>query len=319
MCTGVADEICPGDVFEPSTTECRASAGVCDVADNCTGSAAACPADAVEPSTTECRAQAGFCDIEENCDGTAVTCPADELAAGKICNPGSGDLCDPDEFCTGTDAACPVDTVASATIVCRTGSGDICDPDELCTGVADEICPGDVVEPDGTSCVDGTVCNGDETCQSGSCAAGTPLSCDDANECTADSCDAVTACVNTNIALGTPCSIGVCDGAGMCVLDSGITACEKAGGTYDHWDKIIFTSEGAALRDSGGAFIKPGTVLEFKFPQLDPSQPVNVAQLTADHLNSIGWTLGNGNMIKAGFIVIIDVDYRAVCVLPTPV
>ena len=99
-----------------------------------------------------------------------------------------------------------------------------------------------------------------------------------------------------------------------------ITACENAGGTYDHWDKIIFASEGAALRTQvGGTFIKAGTVLEFKFPQINPFQPVNLAQLTADHLNSIGWKLGNNTPVLASKIVIIDVEYTAVCVIPHPV
>jgi HTH-type transcriptional regulator/antitoxin HigA len=35
-------------VFVASTTECRASGGVCDVAENCTGTGAACPADAFD-------------------------------------------------------------------------------------------------------------------------------------------------------------------------------------------------------------------------------------------------------------------------------
>jgi len=98
-----------------------------------------------------------------------------------------------------------------------------------------------------------------------------------------------------------------------------ITACEDAGGQYDHWDKVIFASSNR-LNDNFGPLIKAGTVLEFKFPQGDPFIPVNLAQLTADHLNSIGWTLGNGNFIKAVQIIIIDVEYTAVCVFapPTP-
>ena len=50
----------------------------------------------------------------------------------------------------------------------------------------------------GTSCADGTVCNGAETCQSGTCTAGMPLNCDDSNVCTTDSCDAVTGCGHDN-------------------------------------------------------------------------------------------------------------------------
>jgi len=35
------------DAFEPATTQCRVSVGVCDVADFCTGSSAWCPADII--------------------------------------------------------------------------------------------------------------------------------------------------------------------------------------------------------------------------------------------------------------------------------
>ena len=95
------------------------------------------------------------------------------------------------------------------------------------------------------------------------------------------------------------------------------TACESFGGIYDHWDKVIFTSQNAGLRDGSNTFLKPGTVLEFKFPQTDPFEPVHLAQLVTDHLNqNLGWRLGNGDPVKAGFINIIDVEYSAICVFP---
>ena len=40
---------------------------------------------------------------------------------------------------------------------------------------------------------------GDEVCQVGTCASGTPLDCDDMDECTADSCDEVSGCGNVPI------------------------------------------------------------------------------------------------------------------------
>jgi len=96
-----------------------------------------------------------------------------------------------------------------------------------------------------------------------------------------------------------------------------ITACESFGGIYDHWDKIIFTSQNANLRDGSNTLLKAGTVLEFKFPQTDPFIPIHLAQLVTDHLNNnLGWTFGNGNPINQKFIVIIDVEYTAICVFP---
>ena len=59
---GVADD-CPADVYEPVTTECRASAGACDVADYCNGASAGCTVNV--KLTSECRASAGICDVAE--------------------------------------------------------------------------------------------------------------------------------------------------------------------------------------------------------------------------------------------------------------
>ncbi len=54
--------------FEPDTTVCRASAGVCDLAETCTGSSADCPADAMAPLSTPCEADVDFCTVD-HCDG----------------------------------------------------------------------------------------------------------------------------------------------------------------------------------------------------------------------------------------------------------
>ena len=59
----------PTDVFAVATVICRASSGICDIAEMCTGGSDACPADDVEPATTVCRSAAGACDVAETCDG----------------------------------------------------------------------------------------------------------------------------------------------------------------------------------------------------------------------------------------------------------
>ena len=45
-------------IARPASFECRASAGSCDVAENCTGASADCPADTFVAASTECRAAA---------------------------------------------------------------------------------------------------------------------------------------------------------------------------------------------------------------------------------------------------------------------
>ena len=71
----------------------------------------------------------------------------------------------------------------------------------------------------GTPCLDATVCNGAESCQNGTCTAGTPLNCNDNNPCTADSCDPVLGCLHTPLGEGASCSDGdICNGAETCHL-----------------------------------------------------------------------------------------------------
>lgn len=50
----------------------------------------------------------------------------------------------------------------------------------------------------GTSCEDGDLCNGGETCQQGQCTSGQVPSCDDGNTCTTDSCDSQLGCVHAD-------------------------------------------------------------------------------------------------------------------------
>jgi len=74
--------------------------------------------------------------------------------------------------------------------------------------------------PNGTPCSDGDPCNGMETCQGGVCMRGTPLTCDDQNPCTDDSCAAPGGCQYTPRPDGTPCPSGSCSG-GLCRTGGG--------------------------------------------------------------------------------------------------
>ncbi len=138
VCTG-SDASCPADDFEPSSTVCRTSAGVCDVAENCTGSAPACPPDAVAPNGTPCRAAAGVCDLAEACDGSSTACPPDDKSTA-VCRPAAG-VCDVAESCDGSTNNCPADGFQSSSAVCRPAAG-VCDVAENCTG-SGAACPAD--------------------------------------------------------------------------------------------------------------------------------------------------------------------------------
>ncbi|MFZ5441285.1 MAG: hypothetical protein ACOZQL_14855, partial [Myxococcota bacterium] len=78
----------------------------------------------------------------------------------------------------------------------------------------------------GASCADANLCNGTEACDgAGVCGAGTPLTCDDANACTTDTCAPATGCQHAPVTQGTSCSDGdLCNGTETCNGNGGCTA-----------------------------------------------------------------------------------------------
>jgi cysteine-rich repeat protein len=186
-------------VFVSSATQCRASGGICDVAENCTGSSAACPPDGFVASSTECRSSAGICDFAETCTGSSAQCPANAFVpSGTTCRLAGG-ICDVAETCTGSSAQCPADQLRPSNIVCRAAIHD-CDAAENCTGTS-VACPADDVQPDGTPCNDQSTCTVNDTCTSGVCSGDFNLcgngalnascgeECDDGNLADGDGCD----------------------------------------------------------------------------------------------------------------------------------
>ena len=164
----------------------------------------------------------------------------------------AGEACDGGACCT---AACQF---ATAGTVCRAKAG-ACDVAETCSG-SSATCPADGFAANGTSCSDGNVCNGAETCTNGTCTAGTALVCNDNNVCTNDTCNPSTGCVFTNNT--APCSDGVactadvcsggacqstpsCPGGSTCNLVTG--TCDVPAGSYSIWP----TNPTPAVVDAG--------------------------------------------------------------------
>ncbi len=154
-----ARDACPADAFRSAAEICRPAAGVCDLAETCTGAGPACPADA--KSTAVCRPSAGGCDPAETCDGASDACPADTLTPnGTVCRAAAG-VCDLAETCNGASPACPAD--AKSTAVCRAAAG-ICDLAESCDGASD-ACPADAFRPSPFECrAAAGVCDLAESC-----------------------------------------------------------------------------------------------------------------------------------------------------------
>jgi hypothetical protein len=151
------------------------------------------------------------------------------------------DVTVPGSSSCSTNSDCDDGLACNGTETCANGS---CAPGAPvdCSSLTDPCNTGVCVEPgscerqavrDGTSCGDGLVCNGEETCSSGSCIPGTGPSCDDGNACTTDTCSEPDGCSNSWVACstfadgccppgceasdpdcGAACGDGVCEGNG---------------------------------------------------------------------------------------------------------
>ncbi len=169
------------------------------------------------------------------CNGGAVCVAGFCAASPLICN--DGDPCTVDT-CAPATGACLFTPVASGTAcldadrcdgqtcinsVCMAGPPPVCaDDGNSCTrercDPATGACSSSLV-PMGGSCSDSDPCNGTETCANGICIAGTPLSCNDSNACTADTCSPGLGCSNMTLMDGVACSDGnLCNGAEACVF-----------------------------------------------------------------------------------------------------
>ncbi len=124
-------ELCDGGscctatcTFEPATTECRGTAGVCDIAEFCDGASAVCPTDDLQTAGTVCRLSIDpECDPEELCDGASASCGAD------VQDPDGGS-------CDDTDAGTVGETCTSGLCGCLGTDldgdliADVCDPND---------------------------------------------------------------------------------------------------------------------------------------------------------------------------------------------
>lgn len=162
------------------------------------------------------------------------------------------------------------------------GNSEVCDgKDNNCDGSTDE----------GSLCDDGQWCNGAETCEGVSgCQSGTPINCDDGNQCTDDSCNEETdSCDNPNKADATPCNLphatAECS-SGTCVISScdatwydvnGVNAdgCECQEDSYDQAgsgdicalseDLGTFTDDPSSAMDVTGNIVPAGDEDWYKF------------------------------------------------------
>ena len=239
-------------VVNPATIiTCDASGDTTCAHNTCTPGTGACVMTA-QNTGAACNADNNVCTPNDVCQGTSC------VAAGALnCddgNPCTNDACDALSGCTHTNNnascsdgnACTVGDVCNGG-ACAAGAAATCNDGNICTTDSCNAATGSCVFApvvNGTTCdADGSVCTVSDSCQAGSCTAGTALACDDAKVCTTDGCNATTGCTHVDNTLACndgnactsndTCAGGTCAGTATTCNDSNACttdACVPPGG-----------------------------------------------------------------------------------------
>ena len=128
------------------------------------------------------------------------------------------DSCQPEVGCIHEPFSTPCNDGNSCTVddhceegQCVSGGLTLCDDGNPCTVEACDPVTGECVYAQtGGDCDDGNLCTTGDTCMEGLCV-GSPVVCDDSNECTSDSCAPLTGCLHAAVD-------GQCDDGNVCTL-----------------------------------------------------------------------------------------------------
>jgi hypothetical protein len=115
-----------------------------------------------------CRASTGICDVEETCTGASGACPSDEyLPNGQSCGNNSGLACASGQ-CTSRDLQCQmiVDTFSNGnyTSACNSNSCSV-----ICSSATTQNSGGNFCSSMNQNFLDGTPCGSNSRCNSGQC------------------------------------------------------------------------------------------------------------------------------------------------------
>ncbi len=256
VCTGKAkscddgnactNDVCQNGVcvFTTATGAACTDNNECTGPDICTG-AGVCAGPVVDCSTgTVCKvnlacspvtgcvtvqADGALCDDGDYCtSGNLPGTPGDKCSGGGCSGPTVS--CDDKNICTND--------VCDAKLGCLI-TQNTCDDGNSCTvDTCDKVLGCQHQNVDGGFCDDGDACTDKTTCNVGVCGGGTPVVCDDKNDCTADSCDKTagcthvtlpdaSTCTDNNVCTQDGCVGGACQGVALtcddgnpCTVDS---------------------------------------------------------------------------------------------------
>jgi len=136
--------------------------------------------------------------VNDKCAGSPLTCTDNNVCTDDLCDPTKGcvyppvsDLqpksCDDGNKCTAGDIC-----VAGK---CQSGPPKVCLDNNPCTDDSCNPASGECVFANNTApCNDGSVCTQTDKCTAGKCVGSSPLTCNDNNTCTTDTCDPLKGC-----------------------------------------------------------------------------------------------------------------------------
>ncbi len=221
------------------------------------------------------------CTVGEQC--VAGQCVGTEPLNCSDGNPCTDDSCDPKTGCAYklNSAPCDDGDICTAGDHCHLGECIhsqvlVCDDSNPCTNDSCDAATGCQFVANNLPCDDNNTCTQGEGCSGGWCTGGLPVSCDDGNLCTDDTCDPAAGCEHESNSApctdGNACTLGDicadgsckpgtepldCDDANPCTDDS----CNPAAGCI-HVDNALPCDDGDActLGDTcADGSCKPGT------------------------------------------------------------
>jgi hypothetical protein len=175
--------------------------GTCENQDTCFNGL--CQDNGYQGAGTPCNSPADTqCDNPDLCDGSG-TCLASNEPNGTFCGD-SGTECTNQDTCFG--GACQDNGYQPASTPCGSNTNTDCDNPDSCDGSG--FCQPNY-ETNGFPCSDGLGCTTADACNGGGTCLGTPVVCDDLNQCTTD------VCVEPSGSCDYDTASGVCDISGL--------------------------------------------------------------------------------------------------------
>jgi len=239
-CTGASPVVCPtpdqchdAGVCNPATGVCsnpnKMNGATCNDSNGCT------QADTCQAGTCT-GANPVVCPMPDQCHDAGMCNPATGVCSNP--NKTDGATCNDGSLCTGTDT-CQAGTCTGASPVVCTAS-DQCHDVGTCAP-ATGLCS-NPNKANGTTCNDGSLCTGTDTCQAGTCTGASPVVCTASDQChDVGTCAPATGvCSNPNKTDGATCNdgdgctqtdtcqTGTCTGASPVVCTAS-DACHVAG------------------------------------------------------------------------------------------